>query len=56
MPANEASQPKSLKVSKPITRALNQLQSIVDAFNDAAGGSMLKILNDLCKPSAHRRH
>ena len=54
MPADETSKPKALEVSEAVARALNQLQLVVDTFNDATGGSMLKVLNDLTKPPRHR--
>ncbi len=56
MPTNETSQPKALKVSKAVARALNQLELIVDAFDNTAGRSVLKVLDDLAKPPRHRSY
>ena len=54
MPTNEASQPEALKVPESIARALDELELVVDTFDHTASGSVLKVLNNLTKPSSHR--
>ena len=54
MPADETSEPKALKVSESIARALNQLELVVDTFNNTTGRSVFEVLKDLAKPSRHR--
>ncbi len=40
MPANQAAQFKPLEIPEPVAGAFDEFQSIVDALNDATGGSM----------------
>ncbi|MGB5974492.1 MAG: hypothetical protein WBG38_14305 [Nodosilinea sp.] len=56
MPADKASEAESLKIGESVARALNQLQASVNALDDTACSSVLKVLENFPKPSAHRRH
>lgn len=51
--ANEPSQPKALKVSESIARALDEPRLVVGLFDHTAGGSVIKVLNNPTEPSSH---
>ncbi len=56
MPAYEASKSKAFKISESIARPFNQLQTIINAFDNTTGGSIFKILNNLTKPPTYGRY
>lgn len=51
MPADEAAEPESLKVGESVTRALDQLQVVVDAFNNTARGAVSKVRQTIASSS-----
>lgn len=55
MPADEAAEPESLKVGESVTRALDQLQVGVDAFNKTARGAVSKVRQTIASSSLQPR-